>query len=71
MSDLEILELAGRPLEFGDIPCHTQAVKRVIPMITAASLRTSKIDQREGIVRNVKNSRAKNLIISHKKFFSA
>ena len=40
-----------------DIPCNSQAVEAIIPIVTAASLKTANRAARDGIVRNTIASR--------------
>jgi len=68
LSHIEILELAGKPLAI-ELPCHTQAVEFHVPMVTSASASVADRGQREGYVRNIKTSRAKNPTINHKRDF--
>jgi len=69
LSKQELLQLKEVPLDLGDIPCHTQAVEAVIPLVTRASLKVSDRILREGFVRNVRNARDLNPNISHKAYF--
>ena len=66
----EILDYAGQPLDLGDIPCHTQSVERVIPLVCAASRKTANVQAREGIVSNTIRSRRSIPSLEHKKDFS-
>ena len=65
MSNVDILNLASTPLSLGDAPCHTQAVERIIPIVTSVSSKTSNRDAREGMIKNILSSRKKNPSISN------
>ena len=38
LTDLEILEIVGSPLQLPPYPCHTLDVERLVPVVTESAL---------------------------------
>ena len=70
LTDEELENLKETPLDLGDMECNTQAVERVVPVVTKASKTVTSHQAREGLIFNTLESRKKNPNISSKKFFN-
>ena len=60
LQDIEEMASTGRSFEFGPLlklPCHTQAVKRHVKIITEASKHVCGNDGRDGYIRSILKSR--------------
>ena len=66
LSTEELQQIVHEPYDFKDIPCHTQAVEAVIPLVTRMSRKVADRNLREGAVKNIKESRKSNPKIHHK-----
>ena len=62
----EILRICEQPLDLGDVPCHTQSVERITPLVCTAARKSANLSSREGIVSNTICSRQKNPSLEHK-----
>ena len=49
MTDEDIKGLLEKPLDLGDLKCHTQAVERAVKNITFASKSFSSEEKRDGV----------------------
>ena len=53
-----------------DLPCHSQAVERHIRLVSEASMKCSSAKERDGFVRNTKESQSKMPAFRSKKDFN-
>ena len=65
----EVEEFVNIPLTLPGVPCNTQAVESVIPLVTKVSKKVANKSLREGAVRNVQRCRKKNPKIECKRQF--
>ena len=51
LTDLEILEIVGSPLQLPPYPCHTLDVERLVPVVTESALQ--RIGQQAPVIQLV------------------